>query len=137
MAPKSARTKANTAAKPATKPAAAKPSDTISNIGEWAKATGKVKKNEEEMSDVDEGVQKKPACSKRPAQATETGRDRNKSHHFKKCWNELPKEIQEQFSASTTRQQTVIINTLMEPGEKCRSMVPVWDGKHMFEDCML
>ena len=137
MAPKvSAAAKARTAAKPA------KPVETISMIGDWAKSHGKVKKEEE--SD-DEVVQKKPspggAC-KRPASAgaksdSKVGRDRNKNHHFNKCWGELPKEIQEQFASSSTRQQTVIINTLMEPGEKCRSMVPVWDGKHMFEDCML
>ena len=118
---------------------AAKSAETISMIGDWAKSHGNVKKDEEEMSD-DGVVQKKPAC-KRPASADDSsansGRDRNKNHHFKKCWNELPQEIRDQYSSSTTRQQTVIINTLMEPGDKSRSMVPVWEGKHVFEDCML
>ena len=137
MAPK---TPAGAKAKKAVKPKAAKPAETISLIGDWAKSHGKVKKDEGEMSD-DDVVLKKPAC-KRPASAEDEGsgrerKDRNKNHHFRKCFHDLPTDIREQFQASTTRQQTVIINTLMEPGDKARSMVPVWDGKHIFEDCVL
>ena len=116
---------------------AAKPAETIGLIGEWASNHGVQKKSESESEPGDDSVRKKPSCKRPAASAASSGRDRNKNHHFKKRWNELPQEIRDQYSSSTTRQQTVIINTLMEPGDKSRSMVPVWEGKHVFEDCML
>ena len=114
---------------------AAKPAETIGMIGDWAGSNGVVKKSEAESGD--DVMRKKPACKRPATSGASSGRDRNKNHHFKKCWNELPQEIRDQYSSSTTRQQTVIINTLMEPGDKSRSMVPVWEGKHVFEDYVL
>ena len=96
-----------------------------------------------EESGNEEPIMKKPSIAQRPSAAVEDSgskksvRDRNKNYHFHRQLPNMPPHIQEMFAQARTKQQTQIINEIMEPSSNPREMVASWEGKQMFQDIAL
>ena len=96
--------------------------------------------DEDDDDDVGHAMNKKPfaRCRKRPvvddAEGDAVKRDRNKNYHFQNQLKKLPDYVQTMYANGTCREKSVLINTIMEPGDGPHNMVAKWEGKYMFED---